>query len=86
MVSMRMRVPSLASLSALRIPHCETVAPIQPLAQELPYAVGAAIIKKKNLKIIKKKKAKLQSLKALRGLNRDTQSSELVNKISCECM
>ena len=51
---MRLWVPSLTSLRGLRIQRCRelwcrpaAVGPIQPLAWELPYAVGAALKKKK---------------------------------------
>ena len=51
---MRMWVPSLASLSGLRIHRCHerwyksaTAGPIQPLAWELPYATGMALKNKK---------------------------------------
>ena len=52
--TMRLQVRSLASLSGLRIQHCHelwcrpaAVAPIRPLAWELPYAAGRALKKKK---------------------------------------
>ena len=48
-MTLRMWVPSLASLSGLRI-HCccgYDVARIWPLARELPYATGAALKRKK---------------------------------------
>ena len=55
LVSMRMQVQTLASLSGLRIqPYCHELwcriaaaALIQPLAWELPYASGVALKKKK---------------------------------------
>ena len=63
--SMRMWVQSLASLSGLRIWCCRelwcrpaAVAPIGPLARELPYAADAALKKAKKLKIKKKKRSK----------------------------
>ena len=52
MVSVRMWVRSLASLSRLRIWHChelwlwhrpEAAPPIPPLAQELPQAMGVVV-------------------------------------------
>ena len=53
----RILVQFLASLSGLRIQHCcelwyrpGTIAPIQPLAWELPYAVGAALKRPKKKK------------------------------------
>ena len=52
-----MQVRSLALLSGLRILHChelwcrpEAVAPIRPLALELPYTMDAALPKKENKK------------------------------------
>ena len=42
------QVQSLAWCSRLRIWCCTAAAQIQPLAQELPYATGAAKKKKKN--------------------------------------
>ena len=48
-MSVRMQVQSLASFSELRIWCCRpaAAAPIQPLAMELPYAVGVTVKKKK---------------------------------------
>ena len=53
--TMRLQVQSLASLSGLRIWRCRelwyrpaAVAPVGPLAQEPPYAVDAALKRKKN--------------------------------------
>ena len=55
--TMRLRVRSLALLSGLRMRRCRELwcrpaatAPIQPLAWELPYAVGAALEKTKRQK------------------------------------
>ena len=62
---MRTQVQSLASLGGLRIWHCHTLGPellwlwyrpaatvlIQPLAWELPYAMGAALKKTKKKRI-----------------------------------
>ena len=60
---MRMWVQSLASISRVRIWHCSELwnrlaaaALIQLLAQELPYAAGAAIKRK-----LKKKKKRVPS-------------------------
>ena len=57
LISVRTRVPSLASLSGLRIQHCReqwcrpaAAASIQPLAWELPYAAGVALKSKKERK------------------------------------
>ena len=57
---MRMQVQSLALLSGLRIWHCcelwhrpASVALTGPLARELPYAVGVALISKKEMKKIR---------------------------------
>ena len=57
LVPMRMQDGSLASFSGLRIQHCHELwhrpaatAPIQPLAWELPYAMGAALKSKKKKK------------------------------------
>ena len=59
--TMRLQVPSLASLSGLRIQHCcelwcrpVAVAPIRPLAWEPPYAASTAL---KRQKIKKKRKS-----------------------------
>ena len=56
LVSMRLQVRSLTSFSGLRIRRCreqwcrlEAIAPIQPLAWELPYATGAALKRKKKI-------------------------------------
>ena len=59
LVSMRMQVRSLASLSGLRL-WCRlaAVALIQHLAQETPYATGVALKKDKDKKKKKKKKKK----------------------------
>ena len=69
--SMRLEVRSLASLSGLRIQHCRrrgsdlelwlwcrlaAVALISPLAWETPYAMGAAIKRKKEKKKRKKER------------------------------
>ena len=50
LVSMRMQVRSLASITGLKIWHCHELwcrpaatAPIQPPAQEFPYASGVAL-------------------------------------------
>ena len=55
LVSMRIQVRSLASLSGLRIRFCHelwcrlgAVTPVRPLAWELPCAAGAALKKRKN--------------------------------------
>ena len=57
LVYMRMRVPSLASLCGLRIHCCHELlyrlaaaALIQPLAWELPYAMGASLKRQKKKK------------------------------------
>ena len=70
LVSMRMRVGSLASLVGLRIWHgcgCgsrpEGTAPIQPLAWELPYPMGVALKTQKEKKKKKGKKEKQTDLK-----------------------
>ena len=55
LVSMRMQVLSLASLSGLRIQRCRELwhrlaatAPVHPLVWEPPYASGAALKKQIN--------------------------------------
>ena len=59
LVSTRMRVWSLASISGSKIQHCrelwsspEAAAPIQPLAWELPHATGAALKREKKEKSV----------------------------------
>ena len=86
---MRMQVRSLASLSRLRIRHFdelwrrpEAPAPIQPLAQELPYAMGVAL--KKDQKKNKKKNWTFQYW-AWRQSTLEALSKDLVRDSNASC-
>ena len=81
---MRLQVPSLASLSGLRIPRCcelwcrpAATAPIRPLAWEPPCAVGVALEKAKRPKTkqnkTKQNKTKQKKECVLRSLDEDVE-------------